>query len=371
MTCGGCPTSGIPNPSFASVRAAKCAACGDSAGDICLPIEALHPGKSSISRGTRRPELRCPKPTPEWIEEPRNCPRCGRQRQIFKRSVGHCFICENLQAIRNKNEQLKPKPRAKPRPIGFLRERIVPARMDWFVAVTTAPRQNCTLAKCIRSLRRAGWEPTVFAEPGATKTDCQTIDNESRLGCWHNWLSSARWALANTDANLIMTVQDDSLFHPDSKTFAESILWPDKNVGYLSLYTPKHYSAEVGHAAGVFQIRTGSMWGACALIFPREVLAKLVAHPLAQSWLGVGPRKKAHTASVMKARRDNPHLIANSDTAIGGIINRIGLSMYYVSPSPVSHIATHSTLNHGGNAEKRNCFTCADHHKPLAEQVGI
>jgi hypothetical protein len=369
MACGGCTTSGIPNPSFAAVRAAKCAACGDSDGDTCLPIEALHPGKSSISRGTKRPELRCPKPVPEWVEEPRNCPKCGRQRQIFKRSVGCCFICENLMKVAKRNEDNKPRPRAKPSPIGLIRQRSVPARMDWFVTVTTAPRQNCTLAQCVRSLRRAGWEPTVFAEPDSTKTDCQTINNETRLGCWHNWLSSARWALANTDANLIMTVQDDSLFHPDSKTFAESILWPDKNVGYLSLYTPKHYSAEVGHASGVFQIRTGSMWGACALVFSREVLAKVVAHPVALSWLGVAPRSK--NPAVMESRKRNPHLIANSDTAIGGIINRLGLSMYYVSPSPVSHIATHSTIAHGGNKGKRNCLNCADHHRPLAEQVGI
>jgi len=113
---------------------------------------------------------------------------------------------------------------------------------DWYVAITTAPRKDCTLLQCIDSIRKAGWEPTVFAEPGSTASDAETIWNESRKGCWHNWLASAKHALDNSNAKYILTVQDDSSFHPDSRTYAESILWPAKDAGFVSLYTPKHYS---------------------------------------------------------------------------------------------------------------------------------
>ena len=86
----------------------------------------------------------------------------------------------------------------------------------WFTAVATAPRQDCTLQKCIDSLIVAGFNPTIFAEPNSTKTECQTIMNSQKKGVWYNWLDSCEYALNNTNANVIMTVQDDSLFHPDS-----------------------------------------------------------------------------------------------------------------------------------------------------------
>ncbi|MCR9201202.1 MAG: hypothetical protein NXI04_21385 [Planctomycetaceae bacterium] len=43
--------------------------------------------------------------------------------------------------------------------------------------------------------------------------------------------------------------------------------------------------------------------------------------------------------------------------------------MYFVDPSPVSHVAVHSTIGHGGNKGRRNCYRCADHDSPLADQV--
>jgi hypothetical protein len=57
------------------------------------------------------------------------------------------------------------------------------------------------------------------------------------------------------------------------------------------------------------------------------------------------------------------------DTAIGKAVNRLGLSMYFVDPSPVHHVAKHSTISHGDNSGRRNCYRCADFEKPLWDQV--
>lgn len=245
-----------------------------------------------------------------------------------------------------------------------------PKNGDWYVAITTAPRKDCTLLQCIDSIRKAGWEPTIFAEPGSTASDAETVWNPERKGCWHNWLASARYALDNSNAKYILTVQDDSLFHPDSRSFAESILWPAKDAGFVSLYTPKHYSFGMGgklRPPGVYRIRTTSLWGACALVWPRDVLAKVIEHPIAKNWAGARPR--SGNKSVIQKRKDNPHLIANSDTAIGRILNKMGRTMWFVDPSAVSHIAVHSAIGHGSNTGRRNCFRCADHSIPLADQV--
>ncbi len=237
------------------------------------------------------------------------------------------------------------------------------------VAVTTAPRKDCTLAYCLASIEACGWDPIVFAEPGSTETEYQTVSNPEKLGIWHNWLNSCRWCLSNTTSEYIMTVQDDSLFHPDSKLFVDSLSWP-KNCGFVSLYTPKHYSLNKQNKLrpiGVNRIVTKSLWGACALVWRRDTLKSVIETPTCKYWLGAQPKSGSKT--VMENRKRNPSLIANSDTAIGKAINRLGLDMYFVDPSPVHHIAKYSTISHGDNSGRRNCYRCADFEKPLLEQV--
>lgn len=255
--------------------------------------------------------------------------------------------------------------------------------MRWYVAVTTAPRKEPTLDNCIISLRDCGWEhPIVFAEPDSPQTDALTIHHPTRLGVWRNWVYSVREAL-RSDAEVIMTVQDDSEFHPDSKDFVESIMWPAKDTGFVSLYTPKHYTVhdlsslrklrrinrntpEIRNP-GVNRIYTRSLWGACALVWPRKVLEHIITCPTIDNWLGAIPRSR--DPKVYQMRRENPHIIANSDTAIGKIMNQYNYSMWFVDPSPVSHIARYSAIGHGGNDGRRNAYRIADRTIPLTTQV--
>jgi len=253
---------------------------------------------------------------------------------------------------------------------------------EWAVAVTTAPRKRPTIRKCLESISACGWKPIVFAEPDSL-VPIGTIGflNEIKLGVWHNWIQSVRWVLDNTDASIIMTVQDDSYFHPDSKTYIEQALWPSPNIGFVSLYTPKHYTVRSWNGShrpvGINRILTSSMWGACATIFPRIVLEKVITHPTALKWQGVLPGKnrkpgnKEKRLRIAERRRLDPSLVANSDTAIGKIINVLNREMWFVDPSPVSHIATHSTIAHGGNKGRRNCFRCSDHTIPLKDQCPL
>ncbi len=250
-----------------------------------------------------------------------------------------------------------------------------PKNRDWSVVVTTSPRHEPTIESCIQSLVHTGWEPVVFAEPDSIKlSDTKTINNTTRLGAWHNWLQSVRWALRHTEARYIMTVQDDSLFHPDSRSFTESVMWPSTDTGFLSLYTASHYSVEKDSSlksVGVNRIRTGSLWGACALVFSRSVLVDMLNHPVALNWTGVAPGNldDKQREELVQHKLANPYLIQNVDTAIGRILNAMHLPMYSIDPSPVHHIAVHSTISHGNNTGKRNCSRCADHTTPLEDQV--
>jgi len=260
------------------------------------------------------------------------------------------------------------------------KEAKTPNKDKWFCAVTTAPRRVPTVKTCTESLVVAGFEPFLFAEPDTILSDADNefvIRHKEKKGVWHNWLYSARYALDNSDANIILTVQDDSLFHPDSKTFLENhILWPDTNVGFVSLYTPKHYSIKPNKKTmmrdyGVNRVITRSMWGACALAWPRKVLEEVIELDFSQKWLGA----RTKTASVWERKKAEriaePWRIQNSDTAIGKIMNLMGRTMWFCDPSPVQHFATTSAISHGGNKGRRNCGRCAKWSESLAEQIPL
>lgn len=251
----------------------------------------------------------------------------------------------------------------------------------WFVAVTTAPRKDPTLQTCLDSLLINGWNPYIFAEPGVYDVEQAFKENlmmhTTRKGVWWNWIESCRYALNNSDAEIIMTVQDDSLFHPDSKKLAESFLWPREDVGFISLYTPKHYSirnhlkSKPERPIGLNRIATKALWGACAMVWPRKVLEQVMEHELIEGWLGAPLKTKSAWEERQKKRREEPWTIQNSDTAIGKIMNRMNRSMWFVDPSPVQHIAEHSAINHGGNKGRRNCGRCAKFSTPIFDQVPL
>jgi hypothetical protein len=251
----------------------------------------------------------------------------------------------------------------------------------WFCALTTAPRPASTLKACVESLQVAGFEPFIFAEPNSTLLGEElgpfVIHNKEKRGVWFNWLASIEYALENSDANIIMTVQDDSLFHPDSKTFLEEhVLWPDSLTGFVSLYTPKHYNKKPNkktalRPTGVNRIITRSMWGACALVWPRKVLEALIEHKTCKQWMGAPTKTKTYWEKVKEKRRNEPWRVQNSDTAIGKLMNHMSRTMWFCDPSPVQHFAQTSAINHGDNKGRRNCGRCANWSESLADQIPL
>ena len=242
-------------------------------------------------------------------------------------------------------------------------ERLSSYSSSLFVGVTTAPRTPSTLLPCLYSLQCAGFSPIVFAEPGSQTTKLPTVHNTEKLGIWRNWVSMVKYALS-TSASSFLFVQDDIVFHEDTKEFLEGI----EVEGFLSLYTSRKYGYR--KEPGIHRVYTKSLWGACALYFPRRVLEQVYSHSIISSWKGAasrGGRKKR--LSVYKKREEDPTLIGNSDTAIGKIMNSLDLPMLFISPSPGTHIASTSTVKHGGNGGNRNCYPCASPTLPLAEQV--
>jgi hypothetical protein len=239
---------------------------------------------------------------------------------------------------------------------------------DWTVVVTTAPRQECTLIETLESLEDCGWIPTIFAEPQSSLSGIRArFDNETRLGVWHNWLKAVRWAIEQSN-EYILTVQDDIDFHPESKLLLDELDWPE-DAGYISLYTPSHYQND--DRLGFYPVPTKCMWGACALVFKKQILIDFLKDPRVQSWRGISPKTKSIAAEVMALREKEPWRVQNSDYIIGKIVRTLNKQLYYFNPSLCSHIARYSSIGHGGNSGKRNARLIADHSKSLKEQIYV
>ena len=214
---------------------------------------------------------------------------------------------------------------------------------SWAVGVATAPREKPTLSACLDSLFFNNFEVSVYAEPGSelpVGRPVRIVQNEKRKGCFHNWVSMLRDLLeTNPSADRILTVQDDAAFAPGVKSFLESQPWPLEPFGMVSLYTAGHYQS--ARPSGLIEIGGRPFWGACAMLFPREVAEAIASHPLADSWQG----------SKDKAA-GRPHLVANLDTFIGRVLDAMGLKIGAFNPSLSQHVATTSSLRNGGNGRK-------------------
>ena len=241
-------------------------------------------------------------------------------------------------------------------------------KRNWCVVVTTAPRKKPKLKTTVLSLKTAGWDnPIVFAEPDSPTCDAATHTNDTKLGVFHNWMRAARHGL-DSGADVIMTVQDDVWFHPDSKWFAESSLWPT-NCGFFSLYTPLHYSIVQGKMKpwGINPIYTKSMWGAMAMIWHPSVLEKIVNGEKAKTWVG---RRSTMKASEIEHKTNNPDTICNVDTFLGYCVRDMGREMYYVNPSFAQHISEYSSIGGRSITGKRSArFMVGSKGVPSSKQI--
>lgn len=237
--------------------------------------------------------------------------------------------------------------------------------------MTTAPRRIPKLQITINCLRNAGWEnPHVFSEPDSFVSNAHTIHNQKKLGVWHNWIKAVNFAL-DSDADVIMTVQDDVWIHPDSKEFAEKAMWP-KDCGYLSLYTPWHYSILKSGVKpwGVYPIFTKSVWGAMCLVWNPATLREVINTDRAKNWVGM--RKKLGPDEYVK-RKNDPTLIRNLDTALGHIITKdLNKKIYYCNPSCVQHISEDSSIGNRPAVGKRSArFLAGEKGVPTPLEIPV
>jgi len=201
----------------------------------------------------------------------------------------------------------------------------------WAVGITVAPRKVANYTYTIDSFLAAGWDSIhLFFEPNVKLADhhkhLPLTQRKKKLGAWKNWLTSLNDLIEiYPDADCYGLIQDDVIFCKGTKDFLTHTLWPEKDAGVCSVFTPQHYTRE---KPGWYKTnKKGCLWMAQTYFFPPDSARDCAKHPICTGW-----------------KKDR-----QIDNIVGRWANNVGQYPYYFSPSLAQHIGDTSTLWNEGN----------------------
>ena len=212
----------------------------------------------------------------------------------------------------------------------------------WAVGVTTAPRREPTLKQTLHSLADAGWDQSrLFAEPEteipAGFEDLPITRRDQLLGAFPNWyLGLAELVMREPRADAYLMCQDDVLFSEGLRAYLEESLWPESEVGVVSVYCPSHYA--VGREPGFHaEDRGWHSWGALAYVLPADSARALLCD-----------------VRVVEHRLNGPASgLRNIDSVVGRWCREAGRSYIVHVPSLAQHIGETSTIWTGTRNSQR------------------
>jgi glycosyltransferase involved in cell wall biosynthesis len=200
----------------------------------------------------------------------------------------------------------------------------------WVVGITTAPRREATLERCLHSLNDCGWDcihlfiDGIVEVPELFQSLPRTV-RQPAAGAWRNfYLSLAELLRRTPEADAIMMVQDDALWpaHAPVREYLSQIFWPEHGRYIVSPYCCADYTAD-----GPGWHRFSDVWryGAVAIIFSRPAAEEFLADPVV----------------IARCRSERQ---AGIDDVIGEWAYRTQIEIFSPTPSLVQHIGDVSTL---------------------------
>lgn len=199
--------------------------------------------------------------------------------------------------------------------------------MDWFAAVTTAPRAGPPLLPdTLASLAAAGWPMVeVFAEPGARGTH----QNTERLWPWGNFLQAVRHGV-ESGAERIAVVQDDLLIARGLRRYLNDI-----GDGIYSPYSPGVLSEIRRHEYG-----SGTGW----VTIPEHFL-RLRTHGACFYAMNAETARNLNDTADAMVKRENTNARISIDGWIGKWCYASKVPLRHHVPSLVQHVGEYSSLN--------------------------
>lgn len=203
----------------------------------------------------------------------------------------------------------------------------------WAVGVTTSPRRAPTLAPCLRSLLAAGWlHPHLFidgeVEIPPEFSELTRTTRVPAIGARQSYyLVIAELLQRDPDAQAIMVVQDDAYWpsHLPMREYLEQCLWPGSEPGLVSAWCCTDDTAD---QSGWHLRDRPWKFGAVAFIYSRETAERFVRDPLIQQQCSTRPENQSGGISSL----------------VGDWAARVGVPVYYPTPSLVQHLGDVSTI---------------------------
>lgn len=214
--------------------------------------------------------------------------------------------------------------------------------------ITTSPRPDgiSYLRRTCESLIAAGGNnPTIFAEPDSPFDDIMDlkvtwIQRKERFGNWRNWREMARHMIAladGMDEEYLLLSEDDVIYSENAiqkaTDYLNTLAAAQEPVGCLLVYTSSMYQR--GNEQGVFPLNTRSLWGACAMAWPKRSLQAVIECHRAQRWRG---------ADVSNLPNPGSPDIAHADTAISCCLDDVNLKLWALNPGLAQHIGARSSI---------------------------
>lgn len=216
----------------------------------------------------------------------------------------------------------------------------------------------------MNAIEAAGWNATVFAEPGIPVSvgdqwpaifrpqTCVTHPDmvpsgTGKFGNVQNWVQTAADLLEmQEDADAFATVEDDAVVCNGAKAFIEKLLWPSDRCGAITLYAANIVDVRKSYPQMFLHRRHGIM-GTLFMVWRPECLRQIV-------WGG-------GVTDHMRTVKCHPSDARAVDSWLGNELNRIGWEMWTVTPSLVNHWhpfgrSAYSSLGHGPAAGKRQAY---------------
>ena|GEM_PF-2365008 len=258
----------------------------------------------------------------------------------YKKRLDTCNSCNMRDGrscqICGCNVDLKAKGRAFACPIGKWGETAKrETQPDWAVGITTAPRRKPTLKQSVESCHRAGFVPTVYAEPGTNidGVNASIMTRPFLHGPHRNWMQTIRDLVQhNPQAKWVAIFQDDALFCKGTRKFLDEMPWPGEKTGVVSLYCPDDTHYEEEGFVGCKRVAVRDLNGAVAMVFPMVIAKRIADSPKCEAWAGHPNRNEV------------PEKKSCIDRFIGQTMSDWELDVYVYDPGMVQHIGATSTI---------------------------
>lgn len=229
--------------------------------------------------------------------------------------------------------------------------------MKWSVGITTAPREKgFYLDQTLQSLENADFQnPVIFAEPNSIIPDGfngDVVCRRKKYGDWTNWGTGLyELFLSEPSTEYFLMLEDDAVLCAGLREYLEYCLPFLGDFASLNLYTPSRYFCSKRTRMFHNECQGKRTWSTVAVVMSHEAVLRFFSNTEVQRhrFFDIFEVKETYwrlNSSYGSGKTSLIDCVGNTvkDAVIGQWAERLGLPVFYHTPSLAEHIGEFSTL---------------------------